>query len=191
MASCISVTELATNSMPDMVVTPARPYTRMRSAISAGQVALLEPAGLLAERRALERLKVLEQLAGVEVADRFVVGAADRHRELRRDVDLRAVPPGPRRRPVHVGHAAHDLLGGEHRGHPPLAVLPGAAPHLGMVAAGVDGHRVLRRFGEALHLLEADRVAPEGGLPFGKEEAERLHALVDDGAATDALGVGE
>src|SRR6267142_2029451 len=78
---------------------------------AADQVALLEAPRLLAQRGALERLQVLVELRAVEALDRLVVRAPDRARELRRDVDLRSVAPGFRRRAVHVVHAPDDLLG--------------------------------------------------------------------------------
>src|SRR4029453_4673208 len=77
---------------------------------AADQVALLEAARLLAQRGPLQRLEVLVELRALEALYRRLVGAADRAGELRRDVDLRALAPGLRGRPVHVLDAALDLL---------------------------------------------------------------------------------
>src|SRR5437660_3038886 len=52
---------------------------------AADQIALLESARLLAERRSLQRFEVLVELRGVKALDRVVMRAADRHRELGRD----------------------------------------------------------------------------------------------------------
>ena len=176
------------------MVTPARSYDADPLADllgAADQVALLEAARLLvAQRRALERLEVLVELRGVEAADRLVVGAPDRARELGRDVDGGAVTPGRGRGAADVVHPARDLLRGEHGGHPALAVRAGAPPHLGVVAPRVHGQRRLPRLGEALHVLEAHVAAAVARAALGEEQAERAHALVDDVAAPGVARVG-
>src|SRR5262245_25502738 len=78
---------------------------------AADEIALLEAARLPAQRRAAERLQMLVELRAVETLHRFVVGAADRAGELRRDVDRGAVAPRLVRRATDVLHAARDLLG--------------------------------------------------------------------------------
>src|SRR5437867_5037799 len=153
------------------------------------QVALIETAGLLAERRLLERLEVLVELRAVEAPDRLLVGPADGDGEVWRDVDRRSVAPGLRRVAVNLLDAARDLLGREHGGHPALAVLARAPSYLGVVAAGVDRQRVLRGLREALDLLEVHGFPAEGGLALGEEEAQRPHALVDERAAVGGLRV--
>src|SRR5262250_3028415 len=61
---------------------------------AADEIALLEAAGLLAQRGAFERLQVFPELRAVEALYRLVVRATDRAGELRRDVDGAAVAPG-------------------------------------------------------------------------------------------------
>src|SRR5437763_5070048 len=112
---------------------------------------------------------MLEELRGPEAPDRLVVRAPDGHRELWRDVDPRAVAARRRRHAMDIGDAALDLFRGQHRGHPALGVLPGAAPDLGMVASGIDGHRILHRLREALDLLETDRAPPERRPALGEQ----------------------
>src|SRR2546425_3724441 len=156
---------------------------------ASDQVALLEAAGLLAERRLLERLEVLVELRAVEAPDRLLMGPADGDRELRRDVDLRSVAPSLRRVVVDLLDAALDLLGREHGGHPALPVLARPPPYFDVVAAGVDRQRVLRGLREALDLLEVHGFPAEGGLALGEEEAQRPHPLVDERATVDGLRV--
>src|SRR6266404_2391399 len=137
---------------------------------AADQVALLEAAGLLAERGVLERLEMPIELRGVEALDRRLVGAADGDCELGRDVDLRAVAPGLRRVPVDVLDPALDLLGRKHRGHPAFSVFTRAPLDLGVVAARVQRQRLLRRLREALDLLEVHVRAAEGRPALGEEQ---------------------
>src|SRR5438128_5766183 len=158
---------------------------------AANQVALLEAAGLLAERGVLERLEMLIELRGVEALARRLVGAADGDRELGCDVDLRAVAPGLRRVPVDVLDPALDLLRREDGGHPAFGVFARAPPHLGVVATGVQRQRVLRGLREALDLLEVHVRAAEGRPALGEEKAQRAHPLVDDRATVHVLRIGE
>src|SRR5690348_7452054 len=101
---------------------------------AADEIALLEAARLLAQRRAFQRFEMLVELRAVEALDGVVMRAADRARELRRDVDGAAVASGLVRRAADVLHPARDLLGRQHRRHPAFTVLAGAAPHLEVVA---------------------------------------------------------
>src|SRR5215467_15194998 len=102
---------------------------------------------------------MLVELRAVEALHRLVVRAADRAGELRRDVDGAAVAPSFVGGAADVLHTARDLLRRQHGRHPTFAILAGAAPHLGMVAARVYRQRRLPGLGKALDVLEADVLA--------------------------------
>src|SRR5437762_9407537 len=150
---------------------------------TADEVTLLVAAGLFAERRGPERLQVPGELRGAEALERLLVRPADGDGELWGDVDLRAVATGPLRGTVDVLHALGDLLGGEHGRQPPLSQLAGAAPDLGVVAAGVDRERPLDWLGKALDLLEVRseerRVGKEWGCRGAGGGSRRSEEVAD------------